>query len=89
MRSLVSSGEFLEVFIDASLEICEKRDPKGMYLKARKGEIPNFTGISSPYEAPTNPEIHIINNDITLEDASNQIIDYLIKENYINKKVIK
>ena len=89
VRSLVSSGEFLEVFIDASLETCEKRDPKGMYLKARKGEIPNFTGISSPYEAPTNPEIHIVNNDITLEDASNQIIEYLIKENYINKKVIK
>lgn len=89
VRSLVSSGEFLEVFIDASLETCEKRDPKGMYLKARKGEIPNFTGISSPYEAPKNPEIHIINNDITLEDASNQIIEYLIKENYINKKVIK
>ena len=85
-RSLVKKEQFIEVFIDASLETCEKRDPKGMYLKARNGEISNFTGISSPYEPPGNPELHVINNKITLDDASNQIIEYLIEKKYINKK---
>lgn len=85
-RSLVTKKQFIEIFIDASLETCEKRDPKGMYLKARNGEISNFTGISSPYESPENPELHIINNEITLEDASNQIIEYLIIKEYIDKR---
>ena len=85
-RSLVEKEQFIEVFIDASLETCEKRDPKGMYLKARSGEISNFTGISSPYETPENPELHVINNKITLDDASNQIIEYLIAKKYITKK---
>ena len=85
VRELLDKGQFLEVFIDSSLEVCENRDPKGMYAKARKGEIKNFTGISSPYEAPLNPEIHVINNSITLDEASNQIISYLIDKKYINK----
>tara|TARA_Y100001980_G_C14494980_1_gene271552 strand:- start:130 stop:726 length:597 start_codon:yes stop_codon:yes gene_type:complete len=85
VRDLFEERDFLEVFIDSSLEVCENRDPKGMYLKARKGEIKNFTGISSPYEKPENPEIHIINNDISLDKAANQIINYLIKKNYIKK----
>ena len=82
-RSLVRKEQFIEIFIDSSLEVCEKRDPKGMYAKARKGEISNFTGISSPYESPENPEIHVINNTITLDNASNQIIKYLIEKKYI------
>jgi len=85
-RSLVEKEQFIEVFIDASIETCEKRDPKGMYVKARSGEISNFTGISSPYEPPENPEIHVINNKITLDDASDQIIEYLIEKKYITKK---
>ena len=85
-RSLVEKEQFIEIFIDASLETCEKRDPKGMYLKARSGEISNFTGISSPYESPENPELHVINNEITLDHASNQIIKYLIEKKYINKR---
>ena len=85
VRQLFEDGSFLEVFIDSSLEVCEKRDPKGMYKKARKGEIKNFTGISSPYEAPENPEIHVINNSISLDEASNQIVSYLIDNKYINK----
>lgn len=85
VRELFDEGQFLEVFIDSSLEVCEDRDPKGMYAKARKGEIKNFTGISSPYEAPLNPEIHVINNSITLDEASDQIISYLIDEKFINK----
>ena len=58
-----------------------------MYKKARNGEIKNFTGISSPYEIPENPEIHLVNNDISIDEASNQVINYLIKSNYINIKL--
>lgn len=85
VRDLFEKGQYLEVFIDTSLEVCEKRDPKGMYKRARNGEIKNFTGISSPYEPPINPEIHVINNDISLDDVSNQIIKYLFDNNYINE----
>ena len=85
VRELFEEGKFLEVFVDSSLEVCENRDPKGMYAKARKGEIKNFTGISSPYEEPPNPEIHVINNSITLDEASDQIITYLIDKKLINK----
>lgn len=86
VRSLFKKGEFLEVFIDSSLETCEARDPKGMYAKARSGEIKNFTGISSPYEPPKNPEIHVVNNSITLDNASDQIINYLIDTKYITQE---
>lgn len=86
VRDLFDKGKFLEVFIDSSLEVCEERDPKGMYAKARNGEIKQFTGISSPYEAPENPEIHVINNDISVEDASNQIINHLIDFGFIIKR---
>jgi len=83
VRSLFNEGEFLEVFIDSSLETCEARDPKGMYKKARNGEIKNFTGIDSRYESPESPEIHIINNSISVNQASDQIITYLIENQYI------
>ena len=84
VRELVNKDEFIEVFIDTPLEVCESRDPKGLYKKARNGEIPNFTGISSPYEAPTTPEIHIINDNISVEDVTQQIIDYLEERGYLN-----
>jgi len=83
VRKLFEERDFLEVFIDTSLEVCERRDPKGMYAKARNGEIKNFTGISSPYENPENPEIHVINNNISLDEAADQIINYLVQNNYI------
>ena len=86
VRELFEKGKFLEVFIDSSLEVCERRDPKGMYAKARSGEIKHFTGISSPYESPTNPEIHIINDSISADEASDQIINYLIDKKLINNK---
>ena len=59
VRDLLPEGEFIEVFVNASLEVCEGRDPKGLYKKARAGEIPNFTGIDSEYQAPANPEIDL------------------------------
>ena len=84
VRSLVEEDEFIEVFIDTPLEVCESRDPKGLYKKARTGEIPNFTGISSPYEAPRKPEIHILNDKISIEYVTHQIIKYLQDKGYIN-----
>lgn len=68
---------FIEVFVDCSLEAAESRDPKGLYKKARVGEIKNFTGIDDPYEAPTNPEIHLRTDRQTLEEEVAQIIDVL------------
>ncbi|WP_429172278.1 adenylyl-sulfate kinase [Aeromonas rivipollensis] len=61
VRNLLGADEFVEVFVDAPLAVCEERDPKGLYKKARAGEIRNFTGIDSAYEAPENPEIHLLN----------------------------
>lgn len=84
VRELVEDGEFIEVFIDTPLNACESRDPKGLYKKARNGEIPNFTGISSPYEAPINPEIHINNDKISVEEAANKVIQYLREKGYIS-----
>ena len=76
-RALMGDNEFLEVFIDTPVELCEQRDPKGLYKTARAGEIPNFTGISDPYEAPTNPELVIRTADCTPQDAALQIIQLL------------
>jgi len=78
-RNLIMKGHFVEVFIDVPLGVCEQRDPKGFYKKARAGEIKDFTGIDSPYEGPVNPELHIINDGISIEEAANQVLDYLIK----------
>jgi len=83
VRNLFKDNIFLEVFIDSPLSVCEERDPKGMYKKAREGVIKNFTGISSPYEAPLNPDIHIKNNGISLNEASDQIIQFLKENKYI------
>lgn len=83
VKNLFGKKVFLEVFIDSPLELCEERDPKGMYKKAREGIIKNFTGISSPYEPPKNPDIHIKNDGISLDDASNKIIEFLKKNKYI------
>lgn len=84
VRDLVQEDEFIEIFIDTPLAICESRDPKGLYKKARDGEIPNFTGISSPYEAPENAEIHINNDGISIDEASNLVIEYLKAKGYLD-----
>jgi bifunctional enzyme CysN/CysC len=76
-RNLVAEGEFIEVFIDTSLAEVEKRDPKGLYKKARKGELKNFTGIDSPYEAPETPEIHIDTSRHSAEQAADYIVEQL------------
>jgi adenylylsulfate kinase len=84
VRDLVGEGEFIEVFIDTPLAICESRDPKGLYQKARKGEIPNFTGISSPYEAPVKPEIHVKTENLSIDESAGQIVNYLEEKGYLN-----
>ena len=73
VRDLFEGRDFLEVYIDASLEVCENRDPKGMYKKARSGEIKEFTGISSPYEAPVNPEIVVDTGTLNLNDSVEEL----------------
>lgn len=74
---------FIEVFVDIPLEEAEKRDPKGLYKKAREGKIPEFTGISAPYEAPEKPEIHIKSHETSVEDAVKQIVQYLERNGYL------
>ncbi len=85
VRDLLGKGNFIEVFVDADLKTCEARDPKGLYKKARSGEIKEFTGISSPYEVPINPEIQIDNGkDSSLSGNVKSIINYLKKVKVIN-----
>jgi adenylylsulfate kinase len=83
VRKMVEEGEFIEIFVDTPLEVCERRDPKGLYKKARAGEIADFTGISSPYEAPLSPEIHIENDKMSIELAVTEIVHYLERGGYI------
>ena len=83
-RSIVNEGEFVEVFIDTPLAVCESRDPKGLYKKARAGEIPNFTGISSAFDVPENPDIHVKTAEQTIEQCAGQIVDYLINNKIVN-----
>ena len=77
IRQMVQDGDFIEVYCKCSLEICEKRDVKGIYAKARKGEIQEFTGISSPYEVPVNPEIIVDTGNTSLEECAKTVLDYL------------
>ncbi|MFM7163987.1 MAG: adenylyl-sulfate kinase [Planctomycetaceae bacterium] len=76
-RALLPAGEFIEILVQASLETCESRDPKGLYKKARAGEIKEFTGISAPYEAPENPEIVLDSDNKGIEALAREVIAYL------------
>jgi adenylylsulfate kinase len=80
VRQLFRPGEFIEVFVDCPIEVCEARDPKGLYQKALAGLIPEFTGISSPYEAPERPELHIRTDLEPLEASVVRITDYLRRQ---------
>ncbi|ERF48324.1 adenylyl-sulfate kinase [Staphylococcus arlettae] len=83
VRDTLAQGEFIEVYTKCSLEGCESRDPKGLYKKARAGEIQGFTGINAPYEAPTNPEIEIDTEALSVDEAVAKIVAYLTKHQYI------
>ena len=77
IRQSVEDDRFIEVFVDCPLVVCEERDTKGLYKKARKGEINDFTGISSPYEPPVSPEIHIKTSEHSVEKCVGQIVEFL------------
>jgi adenylylsulfate kinase len=83
VRVIFEEGDFIEVFVDCPLEECERRDPKQLYAKARRGEIKDFTGIDSPYESPVNPEITISSGHLTIEDAVEEILNYLRSKKFI------
>ena len=84
VRALLQPGEFIEILVDATVEMCEQRDPKGLYKKARAGLIPEFTGISAPYEAPEKPELVLDSNNKGIEELTNEVIAYLEKNGYLN-----
>ena len=77
VRDLMADGEFVEIYMNTPLEVCEQRDPKGLYQKARKGEIKNFTGIDSEYEVPEHPEVILNTAECTVEECAALVIDYL------------
>ncbi|MFP5113264.1 adenylyl-sulfate kinase [Bacillaceae bacterium C204] len=83
VRALFEDGEFIEVFVQCPIEECERRDPKQLYAKARRGEIKDFTGIDSPYEAPEQPEITLHSDQVTVEEAVGQVFAYLREKNII------
>ena len=82
-RKLLADGEFIEVYVKCPVEVCEQRDPKGLYQKAKKGEIKEFTGVSAPYEEPLDPEIVLETDRLAVEESVKKILDYLEDRNLI------
>ena len=87
-REIISTDDFIEVFISADLSVCELRDTKGLYKKARAGEIKGFTGIDAPYEAPLNPELIVETDKNDIETCAQIVVDYLVEEGIISKTLI-
>ena len=87
-KAIIGEKKFIEIFVDCPLEICEKRDLKGLYNKARKGEIKEFTGISSPYDIPENPSLTIHSNKMTMDESVLYIFDH-IEEKLRLKEIIE
>ncbi len=85
VRKIIGSKDFIEVYCAADIKVCENRDTKGLYKKARMGEIKDFTGISSPYEAPHNPEIIVDTGSLDLKESVEKVINYLKEENFLKK----
>lgn len=79
-RRIIGNSAFIEVFVDTPLDVCEKRDPKGLYQRARRGEIKQFTGIGSPYRAPLHPDLTLRTQGQTIERCVDQILGYLVHE---------
>jgi adenylylsulfate kinase len=87
-REIISDNDFIEVLVSADLSVCEARDPKGLYKKARAGEIKGFTGIDAPYEAPLKPELIVETDKNNIEACAQIVIDYLAKEGIISKTLV-
>ncbi|GAA0821479.1 hypothetical protein GCM10009111_28540 [Colwellia asteriadis] len=88
-KEKLASGEFIEVFIDTPISICEQRDPKGLYKKARAGEIKDFTGIDSSYDVPQAPQIHVKTAEQSIEQCAQQIVNHLIAQGFIPASCIE
>ena len=87
-REIIGNEDFIEVFVSADLSVCEERDPKGLYKKARAGEIKGFTGIDAPYEEPINPELVVETDKNDIEACAQIVIEYLVKEGIISKTLV-
>ena len=87
-REIIGNDDFIEVFVSADLSVCEERDPKGLYKKARAGEIKGFTGIDAPYEEPINPELVVETDKHDIEACAQIVIEYLVKEGIISKTLV-
>ena len=85
VRSLVAGGEFIEIFVDTPIEECIRRDPKGLYAKARAGQIKNFTGLDAPYESPTSPEIRLLTADHGPPQLAEQVLAEMVNRGIIAK----
>ncbi len=83
-RRIIGDAAFVEVFVDTPLEVCESRDPKGLYQRARRGEIPQFTGIGSPYHPPVHPQLTVQTQGNSVEHCVDEIIDYLARERHVD-----
>ncbi|RPF54188.1 adenylyl-sulfate kinase [Aquisalibacillus elongatus] len=83
VREIMDDGEFIEVFVKCDLDVCESRDPKGLYKKARAGEIKGFTGIDDPYEEPNNPEIIVESDKNSIEECVQQVVNHLKAKGYL------
>ncbi len=87
VRAMVAQGDFIEIYCDTLIEICEMRDVKGLYKKARAGEIPEFTGISSPYQVPNSPELHLNTGATSLEACVQQVVDEISNREIFKSQV--
>ena len=87
-REIISNEDFIEIFVSADLSVCEARDPKGLYKKARAGEIKGFTGIDAPYEAPLKPELIVETDKHDIEASAQIVVDYLVEEGIISKTLV-
>lgn len=85
-RTIFPAGDFIEIYVKADVSVCEKRDPKGLYKKARQGLIQGFTGISAPYEVPENPEIIVDTGNHTVEESIDQIMQHLESKIFLSKR---
>jgi adenylylsulfate kinase len=83
VRNIFPKKYFIEVYVECPIEVCEKRDPKGLYSRARNGKIPLFTGLTSPYEKPLNPELTLFTNIESIDESTDKIINFLIDNKYI------
>jgi sulfate adenylyltransferase len=87
VRSMIGEERFLEVYVNTPIEVCERRDTKGMYAKARKGELHGFTGVDDPYEAPLRPELNLTAIDCTAEDNARRILGFLRLRGFVSEDV--